>query len=302
MIPDWVAEHTQGIFAEGYTKRICHPYKENGETCSASQTGASAEACQIYRKKDGWYIHCFRCGYAFFAKDGWGSPEEVKAKLKRIKHEPEYEVLEKVQLPDDFIPMQSVNSSIPIAAWQWMWSTGVMDEEILEHGIGWSQAYQRVIIPCQTYGIVLPSNDYTHKLMGWIGREVRYKNKEERVKHGCVKYLTKKSKGIKHLYFIAPSSHERVVLVEDALSAIRINKATDYMAIALLTTHIPRSLMRCIRHHRVTTWLDGDMMAKSIGYTTQMNTMGINAHYCLTPKDPKEYSDEEIRRHLKCTQ
>lgn len=57
--------------------------------------------------------------------------------------------------------------------------------------------------------------------------------------------------------------------------------------------------MRQLRHHRVTVWLDGDMMAKSVGYATQMCVQGIDAHYCITPRDPKEYSDADIKKYLR---
>jgi hypothetical protein len=40
------------------------------------------------------------------------------------------------------------------------------------------------------------------------------------------------------------------------------------------------------------------MMAKSIGYATQMNTLGIKASYCVTPKDPKDYNDIDIKSFL----
>jgi hypothetical protein len=295
MIPDWLEEHTQGIFAAGYETRIMHPYREDGSPCSKGY-GTGAEACGVYRKNNGWYVHCFRCGFSGFYKDGWGDPQTVKRKLAKIKAEPAYESVAQVQLPEDFLAMQSVDSPVPIEAWQWLWNAGLEDSDIIRFELGYSPAYDRVIIPCRTYGVVEPSGKYCHKLMGWIGREVKYKTKEERKLHRCVKYLTKKSDAIKHLMFVAPSASIRCVLVEDA---IRVNRATRFMAIALLTTYIHKTLMRKLQGMDVTVWLDGDMMAKSVGYVTQMNRLGIRATYCITPKDPKDYNDVAIKDLLR---
>lgn len=297
-IPEWLEEYIDGIFATGYEARIVHPYREDGTVCSKG-TASGAEACGIWRKENGWYVHCFRCGFAGFYADGYGSPDQVKRKLERIKAEPQYESLAKVQLPEDFKPMQSVDSPIPMNAWRWLWDAGLEDADILKYEIGYSHAYDRVIIPCRAYGFLTPSQSYTHKLMGWIGREVKYKSKEERKLHKCVKYLTKKADAIKHLMFMAPSTKNRIVLVEDALSAIRIERATGFGAIALLTTYVPRKLMMSLKGMQVSVWLDGDMMAKSIGYATQMNRLGIKARYVCTPKDPKDYSDYDIKSALK---
>jgi len=299
-IPQWLEDETKGIFVVGYTKRIMHPLREDGTECSASH-GSGAEACSIYRKECGWYVHCFRCGLSAFYSDGWGDPASVKRKLKQIKSEPENESVAVVQLPEDFMLMQSVDSPVPINAWQWLWNGGLEDEDIFKYGIGYSPSYNRVIIPCRTYGFLMPTKVYVHKLLGWIGREVQYKSKAERTLHNCMKYLTKKSEAVKHLMFMAPSTTMRVILVEDALSAIRINRATGFMVIALLTTYIPKKLMHKLQGHQVTVWLDGDMMAKSIGYVTQMNRLGIKAKYCITPKDPKNYNDVAIRNLLTTT-
>lgn len=297
-IPEWLEPHIEGIYATGYEARISHPYREDGTVCSAG-SGTGAEACGIWRKENGWYVHCFRCGFAGFFSDGYGSPEQVKRKLERIKAEPQCESVAQVQLPEDFTPMQSVDSPIPMRAWTWVWNAGLEDSDIIRYEIGYSFAYDRVIIPCRTYGFLTPSQSYVHKLMGWIGREVKYKTKEERKLHKCVKYLTKKSDAIKHLMFMAPSTSSRIILVEDALSAIRINRATKFGAIALLTTYVPRKLMQSLQGMEVSVWLDGDMMAKSIGYATQMNRLGIKAKYVCTPKDPKDYPDLAIRDFLR---
>jgi hypothetical protein len=296
-IPSWLEPHIEGIYMPGYEARIVHPYREDGTQCSHG-IGTGAEACGIWRKPNGWYVHCFRCGFAGFFSDGYGDPKQVKAMLERIKAEPQFEAVAQVQLPEDFIKMVSVDSPVPMAAWKWLWDAGLEDADIIRYEIGYSFAYDRVILPCRNYAILQPSGEYTHKLLGWVGREVKYKTKEERKLHGCVKYLTKKSQAVKHLMFMAPSTSDRVVLVEDVLSAIRVNRATGYTAMALLTTFIPRKLMYKLRNKQVTVWLDGDMMAKSIGYATQMNTLGIKASYCVTPKDPKDYNDIDIKSFL----
>lgn len=297
-IPEWMEDATDGIYAIGYEARIMHPYRDDGTPCSVNKGGTEANACGLYRKSNGWYVHCFRCGHHAFYKDGMGDPASVRRKLARIKAEPMCESVAMVQLPEDFIPMQSVDSPIPMEAWHWCWDAGLEDSDIMKFEFGYSPSYDRVIIPCRNYGILSPSGSFAHKLAGWIGREVKYGTKEQRKLHHTVKYLTKKSDAIKHLMFVAPSTSTRAVLVEDALSATKVNRATGFTAIALLTTYIPRKLMMQLQGMKVTIWLDGDMMAKSVGYTTQMNRLGVNTGYCCTPEDPKWYGDQEIREFL----
>ena len=81
-----------------------------------------------------------------------------------------------------------------------------------------------------------------------------------------------------------------VIVVEDCLSAIRVNDATGVTTLALLTTSIDNDLMRWFRGRHIYLWLDADALAKSIKYVQRMRALSIAAHHLHTPKDPKAYN------------
>jgi hypothetical protein len=276
---------------------VKHIKRQNGEYCSLNKN----PAMKIYRKEDGWYFHCFRCGYQGFISDGGATPFELKARWKALQSQKSKESLEQITLPEDFIPMLSGNQlEIPAEAWHWFWQYQLSAKVVAQHRIGWSNTYQRVIIPCNKTEILTPSGDYAYKLLGWTGREVMCKDKEERNKKGIIKYLTKKSAHVKHLFFHTPvEGSDRVVLVEDIISAMKISSMTNTSAIALLTTYIPPSLMVKLRRYHITIWLDGDMLAKAVNYVSMYGQRGFNVGHITTPKDPKCYTFEELNEHLK---
>jgi hypothetical protein len=138
-------------------------------------------------------------------------------------------------------------------------------------------------------------------LHGWVGREVKYEDKKEREAAGCAKYINRKPEGSDRMYFVAGTEDldkHFLVLVEDVLSAIKIHESTGLSAMALLTTSFDDDLMNRLRPFRVYLWLDGNMLAHSVKTVSRMRSLGIVAHHIHTPKDPKEYSHEEIFTQL----
>jgi hypothetical protein len=277
---------------------VRHMQKRNGEVCSEGKE----PAMKIYRKDDGWYFHCFRCGHQGFVADDSESPEELKRRWKKLTAHKSRESLEQITLPDDFQPMvDAMDTTIPQEAWHWFWKYQIKTESLHKYGIGWSDSYQRVIVPCRKTAILQPSEEYCYELLGWSGREVYCKTKEERKEKRVLKYLTKKSSHVKHLFFHAVGANidqKRIVLVEDIISAMKIAELTGISAIALLTTYIPPKLMVSLRDYHITIWLDGDMLAKSVNYVTMYESRGFNVGRITTELDPKEYDYTELMDHL----
>lgn len=274
---------------------VKHMLKQNRENCSVNKDAAM----KIYRKQDGWYFHCFRCGYQGFVSDDYQSSEVLKDRWRRLQAKQTFESIERVNLPDDTIPMLSGSQmEVPSEAWHWFWKYHIHGQAISKYGIGWSDSYQRVIIPCRRTAVLEPSGSYAYDLLGWIGREVYCKDKEERKQKRVAKYLTKKSSHIKHLVFHAPTESKRIVLVEDVISAIKIAHMTGINAVALLTTYIPPKLMVKLKEFDITIWLDGDMLAKSVGYVQKYQQMGFKVGHIHTNQDPKAYTYNKLKKHL----
>jgi hypothetical protein len=265
--------------------------------CSEGKTAALS----IIRKADGWWFYCFRCReLKGFIGDHVKSPEEVKLMLENMKKEVPYECQDVVYLPTDCIQMvDNIEDGIPTKAYRWCWDHRVMKEEMETFEFKWSPSYNRVIIPIYEYG-QMEGNDTTalsKKLIGWVGREVEFQDKEERSKEGIPKYLTKKSSEYEHIYFHAPHLTSNVyAIVEDVLSAIRISNAMKCNAIALLTTYFPTRLMLKLRKKKLLLWLDGDMKEVMLGYQAKLAQFRIASRCVFSNKDPKTYNDLAIRQ------
>jgi hypothetical protein len=278
----------------GFNIKIRHLYKTNGHPCSINKSAA----CNVTRTNDGWLYYCHRCNAQGYISSGSAGPTSVKKAIDRLV-EPKSQVIPAMSLPGDFTHMRGKRKdNIPWAAYNWLWGNGLNEDDIKKHRIGWSNVFQRVIFPCFATGWMIESNVKARKLIGWIGREVRYKNKKDRPKN-VPKYLSKRTEGIKWLHYHVPTkSTENVVLVEDCVSAIRVANAMRWHGLAMLTTHIPTRLLLSLKGMNVWVWLDADAMAQAVKKTQQLKAIGLNAKFVSTPLDPKHYDNLEIHKIL----
>ena len=92
-----------------------------------------------------------------------------------------------------------------------------------------------------------------------------------------------------------------VVIVEDALSSLKIAHVAD--SLALLGTSIPMSKVTALaqKYQRAWVWLDSDKFKEAWEIATKLKWLGVHTSVILTPKDPKWYTDEEIMTYLKET-
>lgn len=90
----------------------------------------------------------------------------------------------------------------------------------------------------------------------------------------------------------------RLVITEDALSAMRIASQCD--AIPALGTHVPVSKIIALApfYEFVTVWLDSDKWREARTIAENFQWLGLSANTIFTELDPKEYSDEEITAYL----
>jgi hypothetical protein len=188
--------------------------------------------------------------------------------------------------------------TIPWPAYNWVWRNGLNEDDIKKFNIGWSNMWNRVIFPCYQTGWLHPSGARARKIIGWVGREVQYTNKER--PDGVSKYITKRSESVKWLHYHVPTkSKENVIIVEDCVSAIRVSNAMRWHGLAMLTTHIPSRLLISLKGMNVWVWLDADAMARAISRTHSLRQLGLNVKFISTTKDPKHYDNLEIHKILK---
>jgi hypothetical protein len=198
--------------------------------------------------------------------------------------------VENLTYPEDMELLDSNPDAngIPIEAYAWCWDGGITDRMIMEWQFGWSDSFYRVIIPIK---------DEENKLQGYIGRDVF--PRDDKYLKG--KYILRKQAGLrKRIYFTchAPES-QKVVVVEDPLSAIRVHLATGYETVALLNTNVGTELLREYMSYDMVIWLDDGQLANMVGVCARATEYGINATHISTLKDPKAYNDVAIRSYFK---
>ena len=92
-------------------------------------------------------------------------------------------------------------------------------------------------------------------------------------------------------------SDSRVVLVEDYCSAVRVGRLCN--SAAVLGTHLSHPMINEIRSRwsKVVVWLDGDAAGRkgSDRMAEQLQQVGMAVTNLSTDKDPKKYTNHEIR-------
>lgn len=88
------------------------------------------------------------------------------------------------------------------------------------------------------------------------------------------------------------------MLVEDCLSAIKIARQCD--AMPLLGSGISNLKLSRLKpfYGFLDVWLDADMLAKARTIKQRAEMIGFKSRVIYSPKDPKEYSNEEITEYL----
>ena len=287
-IEDCILKAVGGHFVQGDSFRIRHEYMENGNVCTPME---KSPAMVVTRVSNGWLFVCHRCHKQGMIPDKSMSPGKTRARIEALKSITIDKKVEEVNLPADIVYMHPssypvVNDmnqgDIPWEAYHFLWQYGITGNTIPKYQIGWSPMWQRLIIPIYEYGNF--GKELTYKLVGWVGRNTKYKKGDK-----YPKWLTRTKKN-KRRFFTAPGYPDIVVLVEDVVSAIKVNLATGNTVIALLNTKVSDDLMRWLRGKVSYLWLDGNMLAESVKTVSRMRDLGLNAKHIYTTKDPKEYN------------
>jgi hypothetical protein len=167
-----------------------------------------------------------------------------------------------------------LTDDIPMVAKQWLLKYGITNQEIQDNKIAWDANSQILIL------------HYTQNY--WQGR--CFGNQHQ-------KYL---SKGLKPLTIYG--NGDTIVCVEDILSAIKIARLSpNYCATPLLGSSMPLETTQSLskRFSNILIWLDRDKAKNAIMIARNLKQRGINSDVVISPKDPKEYSKEELLIWLK---
>jgi hypothetical protein len=225
-----------------------------------------SKSLRIERKEDG-SIHakCFRCGQ-------WGI-HDSKVKVFTLTSDISINIEE-----EDF---ERDLDKWPGRALHWVKQYGIMDYEIAEYQISYSPSRKRVIIP-----------------VWWAGEKVGWQARKIYDEDTGPKYITK-ARNPPGFMLKGGTSKEEIVLVEDVISAIKIGRTTE--AVAMLSTNPTRTLMDYVKtFSNYKIWLDMDnpqVIRQALKLLKSLNVFG-STKLIISPKDPKCYDDYDIRGWL----
>lgn len=262
MKTSWL-EIAQQLPLNGKTQTVCPENCGSGEKLSVNHSVKS------------YWCNCYRCGF----NDSHWKGQQTLAELKKIQglNDAAKNIQLTLELPDDY------STEIPILGRMWLYKAGITEPTWRSHNIGYSEHLERVI---------LPIHDSQGNLI-WYQCRAIHKGQEP-------KYLQPardRSSIVLEVGF-EREDIQRVVLVEDILSAIRVGKHTP--TVSLLGTKITTAqAAKLAKYPRVTTWLDSDRAGR-IGAYNIRRTLGLvtEVDNIVTDKDPKELSDKQIKEYL----
>jgi hypothetical protein len=250
---------------------------------------ASDKSLIITNDRKGYRGHCFRCGPAGFVPHG----EFSIAEIQRRKAELAFLEERSIRLPADF------TTDIPAAEATWLYKAGIRSDVAKHYGFGYSEKLRRVILPVYT----------DKKLIGFTARSTI----NERPKY--IERFDPSSQGIflADPALVLPSATDwatscgpDLVIAEDILSTVRLGRCVRRAVSLLGTSASPEQLQQALGSgspRRIALWLDGDEAGRRGSFKIErtLALMGYEVKRIRTPKDPKRYSNREIRSLLSLT-
>lgn len=160
----------------------------------------------------------------------------------------------------------------------WLKSKGINDETINTFNLLYDELSQSIAYPIKTQD----------KIAGYQLRDINKKIK-------TVKYVDDDSP---FLFSAEMADSMVIVVVEDAVSAMRVWQETGLNAVALMGTNLstPNKLYLLNKYKRIVIWLDGDLP----GYKAAIKIRNDLDGFCETrliysSSDPKDLKGHEIR-------
>lgn len=226
----------------------------------------------------GYSAHCFKCNDSGFVKHDRLSLNTLITQWKAA--DAEFNLQKSiVELPPACTDSFSSRSLL------WLARGGITNRLRVQYGILYSSVSNRVIIPVY---------NERSDLIFYQARAVEPNHLPKYINPSIdrekVRFVTHEA-----------TFNDTAVVTEDILSAIRTGDRINYTGVSLLGTKASHSdLMYLTKYKKVALWFDGDQAGINCTRKTkqQLEMLGINPIVISTPKDPKEYSTNEINNIL----
>lgn len=250
---------------------------------------ANDKSMRVCNEEKGFRAWCFRCGASEFKAHGDFSIDQLKRRQAELALTQD----RVVRLPHDF------TTDIPPSEAVWLYKAGVGPSVSSHYRFGYSPFLRRVILPIYKDGV----------LDGYTARSTinaRPKYIEKVVSPSSTVFVADPSLALPWPEDGEYALRPHTVIVEDILSAVRVGRYVQ-SCVSILGTTIHAGQIRHALSTKdagvVSIWLDPDKAgkkgARSIQRTLQLE--GYDARIIQSDKDPKMYSNREIRRLLLLT-
>lgn len=235
----------------------------------------------ITNGQDVYGAWCNKCGMSGSTAKGLRSLAEIKAQGEQDVDE----YTPKVGLPEDI--SYSANEW-PLEARLWLYKADIRNDIIATYGIGYSKKQHRV---------VLPVRDEDNKLLMYQGRGL----KPSQTKYKNVRAVPRNSIFCKSWVkneLTDPHNYDKVVVVEDMLSVIRVGKHCQ--AVAAMGTSMSQTQYNYLSKFKlVLFWFDPDKAGLGGSKKgVQKLSLVTECKRIRTEEDPKMLSDEAIANAL----
>ena len=223
--------------------------------------------------------HCYSCGYHYSST----SKEALSKRLDRGDRDTGGSNGLHVNHIDGRWPSDTITSpaQIPRNVMKWLAKYGITHAEFQGWNLCYSPSLEMLIFPWM-------END---NVMFWIGRDFsdnpvsKYHTVGPVNKYTCV-------------FQNESGKHDRVVAVEDFVSAIKVSRHADAMCYfsGNLRRNHAATLSKSYKH--LIIWGDYDKAIDNIRLAKQYTTLFQTSRCIVTKKDPKDYTDMEIHKEI----
>lgn len=235
------------------------------------KSGSGNNKCGVTRKDDATLIHCFHCGAKGVIKDKYA---KVNSKLSNNSSKRHIKTFNSP--PPD---AKENPSQWSIEALAWIGHGGLTLTEAKNYHMRYSREAGRLFIPLLNEG----------EIVGWLARKIEAEGE---------KYLLSKKDDF---IFNIDNGSDTCIIVEDCLSAIRIGRSFDVVALmgTALSSYVLNKLIN--RYKSYIIWLDNDNPTVKMKQVKARNTLSSFGDVSMlkTAKDPKEYTDLELNNLIK---
>lgn len=260
------------------------------------QCCATDQSMRIEHNSKGYRGYCFRCKKSVYDDHGELSLAELSARRDAVQAMMHDKV---IRLPNDIVPVREGDAAA------WLLRAGVSLSIADRYGFGYSPRLDRVVLPVYKEGtLVAYTMRSTKEKPKYIERQVD----ETAIHYSLIETILEPEQ--------APDYGLDLVVTEDILSCVRVGRIVR--SAALLGTAVSPAKVgslvdgyKAVRHAqgigtqddhlRIGVWLDADKAGIQARkrLATRLSLYGHEAILIKTDKDPKRYSNREIRSILR---